>query len=75
MSKLDGLYSGLNLDGGVPERAKAKTFRRRNREWGPERVPSTFMKKLMRVLVPIGFVIMAAVVIFVGYQFFMALKG
>lgn len=75
MSKLEGLYSGLNQDGGVPERAKAKSFLHRDREWGPDRVPSTFMKKLMRVLVPIGFVLMAAILIFVGHQFFVALKG
>lgn len=74
MSDPEGLYSRLNLDGGVPERAKAKTFFERNREWGPDRVGSTLGKKVMRVLVPIGFLIMSAIVIYVGYTYFTALQ-
>lgn len=75
MSDPAGLYSRLNLDGGVPERAKAKTFLRRDRAWGPDRVPSTFAKKAQRVVAPIVFAITAAIVIYVGYTFFTALTG
>lgn len=75
MSKLDGVYTRLNLDGPVPERARPTAMFHRDRVWGPDRVPSTFKKKLMRVLVPIGFVAITAVVFFVGHLFFKALNG
>lgn len=75
MSDPEGLYSRLNLDGGVPDRAKAKTFTQREREWGPDRVPSTFVKMVMRILVPIGFLFTAAVLIYFGHEFFVALRA
>lgn len=75
MSKLEGLYSRLNLDGDVPDRARPRTFFKRRRVWGPDRVPSTLVKNLQRALVGVLFCGVAAAVFYFGHQFFTALNG
>ncbi len=42
-------------------------------DWGPEKVPSTRLKKWQRVLVPIIAVLLAVGVFFLGRMFYLAL--
>ncbi len=66
--KLDGLISNLNLNGEAHHRALPKKG-----IWGPDRVPSTLVKNLMRIGVGLALIVMAAIVFWVGWIFFDAL--
>lgn len=68
MDKLDGLVTNHNLDGDAAQRARPKKG-----VWGPDRVPSRLLKNIMRIAVPIVFIIIVAVLFWVGVMFFDAL--
>ncbi len=62
------VFTDLNLNGKNPMRAQPRVG-----DWGPEKVPSTRLKKWQRVLVPIIAVLLAVGVFFLGRMFYLAL--
>lgn len=62
------MFSDLNLNGKNPMRAQPRVG-----DWGPQKVPSTRLKKWQRVLVPIIAVLLAVGVFFLGRMFYLAL--
>jgi type VI protein secretion system component VasF len=62
------IFTNLNLNGTTPARVQPKVG-----EWGPTKVPTTAAKKRMRIWVSIAFVVVLAVLVFVGWTFFKAL--
>ncbi|WP_040438213.1 MULTISPECIES: hypothetical protein [Aestuariimicrobium] len=61
------IFTNLNLNGTTPARVQPKVG-----EWGPTKVPTTAAKKRMRIWVSIAFVVVLAVLVFVGWTFFKA---
>ncbi|MGJ6979345.1 hypothetical protein ACSDQ9_02270 [Aestuariimicrobium soli] len=61
------IFTNLNLNGTSPARVQPKVG-----EWGPRKVPTTAAKKRMRIWVSIAFVVVATVLVYVGYTFFKA---
>lgn len=64
------LLSNLNLNGRTPLRVQPGVG-----EWGPEGVPSTRSKQLMRVWVALAFVVALTVLSLLGYHFYKVLQG
>lgn len=62
------VFTDLNLNGKNPMRAQPRVG-----DWGPEKVPSTRVKKWQRVLAPIIAVLLAVGVFFLGRMFYLAL--
>ncbi len=62
------VFSDLNLNGKNPMRAQPRIG-----DWGPQKVPSTRVKKWQRVLVPIVAVLLAVGVFFLGRMFYLAM--
>lgn len=62
------VFTDLNLNGKNPMRAQPRVG-----DWGPEKVPSTRLKKWQRVLVPIIAVLLAVAVFFLGRMFYLAM--
>lgn len=62
------VFTDLNLNGKNPMRAQPRVG-----DWGPEKVPSTRLKKWQRVLVPIVAVLLAVAVFFLGRMFYLAM--
>ncbi len=61
------IFSNLNLNGATPPRVQPKIG-----EWGPEKVPSTKLKKRMRIFVPVAlFVIMLVIFLFGWYVYYL----
>lgn len=65
-----GIFSDLNLSGHAPVRAQPKVG-----QWGPERVPTTRVKKWQRILVPIVAVALAVGLFFLGRMFYLTITG
>ncbi|HMR48805.1 MAG TPA: hypothetical protein PKE40_06055 [Arachnia sp.] len=65
-----GLFSNMNLDGRSPLRVQPGRG-----EWGPVDVPSTRLKRWVRIIVPIIAVAIAVGVFFLGRYFYLALIG
>ncbi len=62
------VFTNLNLNGKNPLRAQPRVG-----DWGPEKVPSTRLKKWQRVLVPIIAVLLAVGVFFLARTFYLAM--
>ncbi len=62
------VFSDLNLNGKNPMRAQPRVG-----DWGPQKVPSTRVKKWQRVLVPILAVLLAVGVFFLARTFYLAM--
>ncbi|MDO5735124.1 MAG: hypothetical protein Q4P15_01465 [Propionibacteriaceae bacterium] len=62
------VFSDLNLNGKNPMRAQPRIG-----DWGPQKVPSTRLKKWQRVLVPVIALLLAVAVFFLARMFFLAM--
>ncbi len=62
------VFSELNLNGKNPMRAQPRIG-----DWGPQKVPSTRVKKWQRVLVPVIAVLLAVGVFFLARTFYLAM--
>ena len=64
------IFSNLNLNGRTPPRVQPAIG-----EWGPEKVPSTKLKKRMRVLVPIALFVAMLVIFLFGWYIYYEMTG